>query len=206
MHLVFFLEEPSAEAALNNLLPRMLPAEATWELHPFQGKHDLLHKLPSRLRAYARWIPRDFGLVVLLDQDLQDCRVLKDQLESMAASAGLATKTNPGPGGWFNVLTRIAIEEIEAWFFGDAQALSAAFPRLGRGRLRQAWLSNPDAIQGGTWETLERVLQRAGYFPSGLAKIALARDVSERMDPARNTSQSFQRFWQGLEALVSSLS
>ena len=37
---------------------------------------------------------------------------------------------------------------------------------------------DPDAIKGGTWEAMERELQRAGYFKSGLAKIEAARVIS----------------------------
>ncbi len=37
---------------------------------------------------------------------------------------------------------------------------------------------NPNAIVGGTWEALEHELQRAGYAPGGLAKVATARAIS----------------------------
>jgi hypothetical protein len=51
-----------------------------------------------------------------------------------------------------------------------------------------------DEIKGGTWEALERELQAAGYFSSGLRKIEVARTITPNMSPPRNTSPSFKRF------------
>ncbi len=44
------------------------------------------------------------------------------------------------------------------------------------------------------WETMERILQRAGYYPGGLPKKEVARNISENMDPMQNRSKSFQVF------------
>ena len=63
---------------------------------------------------------------------------------------------------------------------------------------------DPDAIAGGTWEALERVLQRAGYFRSGLRKIEAARAIAEHMDPARNRSASFRSFHRTIDQIVAS--
>ena len=202
MHLELLVEEPSIEAALLHLLPKILPAGCTFAVRVFQGKKDLMARLPARLRAYARTLTADERLVVLVDEDRQDCRALKGQLERAALQAGLTTRSQELPGLPCQVLNRIAIEELEAWFFGDIQALREVYPRLPESLGRKAGLRNPDAIPGGTWETLERVLQRAGYYPGGLSKIEVARQVAARMEPARNSSRSFQVFRDGLQALV----
>lgn len=73
MHLEFLVEEPSAEAALENLLPLMLGAAVTYQIHVHQGKQDLLLKLPARLRGYRRWLPPEWRIVALVDEDRQDC-------------------------------------------------------------------------------------------------------------------------------------
>ena len=101
----------------------------------------------------------------------------------------------------FVVLNRIAVEELEAWFFGDIAALANAFPGVSPTLGAQARYRDPDAIAGGTWEALQRVLQKAGYFGGGLPKIEVARTLAKHMDPARNTSSSFRQFVQGLAAL-----
>lgn len=200
MHVLFFVEEPSVQNALTNLLPRLLPEETTVQFIVFQGKPDLLQNLPGQLRAYASWMPEDWRIVVLLDEDRQDCRELKDQLEKNAQSAGLITKTQAG-NGKFQVLNRIAVEELEAWFLGDMEALCQAFPRLPNSLSSRKNFRDPDAVAGGTWETLERILQKYGYFPGGYPKMAAAKQIASFMDPERNRSHSFQVFRRGLEAM-----
>jgi len=119
-------------------------------------------------------------------------------MENAALQSGLNTKSQAPRGGQFQVLNRIAIEELEAWFFGDVEALCTAFPRVPPSLGEHSKYRDPDAISGGTWEALERVLQKAGHHKGGLAKIAAARAISEHMIPERNRSQSFRVFRQGL--------
>ena len=200
MHIELLLEERSAEAALTQLLPKLLPGLAGWTLHSFQGKPDLLAKLPNLLRGYARWLPDDYRIVVLVDADEDDCLGLKARLEETAAAEGLLTKTSAGPDSRFAVLNRLAVEELEAWFIGDVEALAAAYPGVPESLGQRRGFRDPDALRG-TWEALERVLQNAGYFRSGLRKIEAAGHIAAHMDPTRNRSRSFRCFAQGLAAL-----
>lgn len=204
MHVEFLVEEPSAEAALQNLLPKIFGNVATFAIHPYQGKLDLLKKLPIRLKGYRYWLPEDWRIVILMDADDEDCLELKAQLEQITWDAGLVTKSAALPGQQFQVLNRLAIEELEAWFFGDVEALNAAYPRVSPTLGQREKYRNPDAITGGTWEALERLLQRLNYFPEGLPKITVAREVSRHMNPMRNRSRSFQVFRQGLMDLIHS--
>lgn len=191
-HLVFLVEEPSMEAFLQGLLPRLLPSGPTFEIHPFQGKMDLLNKLEARLRGYAQWLPRSWRIVVVVDQDDDDCRKLKDQMERVAKGAGLRTRTQ-APACW-QLVNRIAIKELEAWYFGEWDAVCAAYPGVSVNVPKQSKYRNPDAISGGTWEAFERILQRYGYFKGGLSKIQVARELGTLLDPARSRSQSFTLF------------
>jgi len=200
MHLEFLVEEESAEAALRNLVPRIAGPEVTYEVHPFRGKAALLRGLLPRLRAYKAWLPDDWRIVVLIDQDNSDCTDLKRNLEDKAREAGLVTKTAAGSSSRFQVLNRVAVEELEAWFFGDLEAVAQAYPEIPRDLNRQAKYRHPDRIAGGTWEALERVLDHAGYYPGG--KIAMAQAISVHMDPDRNASPSFRVFRDALRELV----
>ena len=201
MHVEFLLEERSAEAALVHLLPKLLPSGSTWKMHPFQGKPDLMAKLPSRLQAYARgWLPDDHRIVVLVDADQDDCRRLKSRLEEAAVAVGLRTRSVPGPDGQSVVLNRIAVEELEAWFLGDVEALATAYPGVPRSLGQRRGFRDPDAIRG-TWEALERVLQNAGHFRSGFRKIEAAGHIAAHMDPSQNRSRSFRCFAEGLASL-----
>lgn len=186
---------------MNNLLPKLLGPDFPFNVYPHQGKQDLLKKLPSRLRGYRHWIPEDWGIVVLIDADGRDCLEQKAALEDMARQTGFLTRTRRQSGG-FQVLNRLAIEELEAWFFGDVHALCEAYPGVPRTLGDRAPYRDPDAIRGGTWEALERELQRAGHHRAGLAKIKAAREISARMEPSRNRSRSFGALRQGLLDLV----
>jgi len=78
MHIEFLVEEVSVEVALHNLVPRIVGPDVSYAIHSHQGKQDLLTKLPSRLRAYRTWIPDDWYIVVLVDADSDDCRILEE--------------------------------------------------------------------------------------------------------------------------------
>jgi hypothetical protein len=203
MHIEFLIEEPSVKIVLDKLVPQIfLDQEVTFDTHIFNGKFDLLRKLPERLRGYKKWIPEDWRIVVLIDEDRQDCYVLKAELEQAAHQAGFWTPTSVPAGKRFQVLNRIAIEELEAWFFGDIEALRTAYPRLAPTLGQQSKYRNPDAISGGTWEVLERLLKETGDHPGGLEKLRAAEEISPHMRPERNLSKSFQVFRDGLLSLV----
>lgn len=192
-HLEVLVEEPSMEAFLRALLPRLLPQDRSFEVYPFQGKNDLLGKLPERLRGYSKWLPEDWRIVVVVDRDDDDCRGLKQRLEKAAIAAGLATWTRPVRGVW-QLVNRIAIEELEAWYFGDWEGVRAVYPRVPASVPLRDGFRDPDAIAGGTWEAFERVLENHGYFEGGLRKIEAARALGSVLDPNRCKSRSFAVF------------
>lgn len=199
-HLVFLVEEPSMEAFLNGLLPRLLASRCTFEIHSFQGKPDLLANLPNRLKAYARWLPENWRIVVVVDRDQDDCYELKNRLEEVAVLSGLHTRTRSGGEAW-QVVNRIAVEELEAWYFGNWLAVCAAYPRINPMLIKQKRYRHPDAIKGGTWEAFEQVVKRYGYFQGGLNKIEAARSIGSHVDPHYTTSPSFKLFCDTLEEL-----
>ncbi len=200
-HLELLVEEPSMEAFLRALLPRLLPRGRTFEMHVFQGKSDLLGKLEARLRAYATWLPADWRIVVVVDRDDDDCRDLKLRLEDIAHRAGLRSRSRAGGLPW-QLVNRIAVEELEAWYFADWEAVRAAYPRVPAGIPHRQGFRDPDAIAGGTWEAFERVMRKYGYFKGRLAKIEAARTIGACVDPARSRSRSFAVFQQALAEAV----
>jgi hypothetical protein len=202
LHIEFLLEELSAEKLLTKLLPSVLPDNFSWGFRLFQGKGDLLKQLPSRLQAYSQWMPEHFCIVVLVDEDREDCRALKNQLEAAAKQAGFKTRATATQRGSFKIINRIAVEEIEAWLLGDAQALRAAYSRLPAHFERQARYRSPDAVTGGTAEALEALLQKAGYCTWGMPKTEVAEKVAAHMNPRDNTSPSFKTFFEALITLT----
>ena len=200
-HLEVIVEEPSMEAALSILLPRMV-GDASFQIYAHQCKDELLARLPQRLHGYKSWLPATWKIVVLVDQDDESCAALLQQIEQMASDAGLPTRSRRRRGA-YAVVNRIVIEELEAWYFGDWEAVRKAYPRVKASVPAQAKYREPDAIKGGTWEALERVLKAAGYFKTGLRKVELARAVAMHMDPNRNRSQSFQKLLSAVNEMTS---
>lgn len=197
-HVEVLVEEPSMEAALRLLLPKIL-GDLSFEIYPHQCKDELLLRLPQRLRGYGQrcrsdaWFRDHCRIVVVMDRDDDDCARLKRRLEKMANDASLATRSRPRSGAYI-VVNRLAIEELEAWYFGDWEAVQSAYPRVSATIPSQAKYRDPDEIAGGTWEAFQRVLQKAGYFSNGLRKIEAARSVAAHIQPSRNISPSFCTF------------
>ena len=192
-HLEFHVEEPSMEAFLNAWLPRFLPEHCSFGVYPQRGKDALLRKIGDRLRAYANWMPAEYRIVVVVDRDRDECEELKSRLEQICERVGLRSRQAAGGPDW-QVVTRIAIEELEAWYFGDWPAVHAAYPRVPAMANLPGQTRSPDAIRGGTWEAFERSLQRRGYFKQGLAKVQAATDIGKHIDATRNRSPSFAVF------------
>lgn len=191
-HFEILVEEPSMEAFLIELLPSLL-AETTFAIHVYQGKADLLDKLQARLRDYAKWLPANARIVVLIDRDDNDCAALKRRLEHDATVAGLTTRSGSGATGW-RLVNRIAIEELEAWFFGEWAGVRQAYPKVPATIVNKAPYRDCESISGGTWEALERVLKRAGYFSGGLRKVEMARAIGRYFNHKLCASSSFVAF------------
>ena len=198
-HLEVLVEEQSMEEFLRRVLPKLVP-HLTFEVYAHLSKEDLLKNLPRRLKAYSKWLPESACILVIVDRDDDDCRKLKTTLEKVAKDSGLSTRTTAGRGR-IRVINRIAIEELESWYFGDWSAVLAAYPKVGATVASKAAYRQPDGIKGGTWEAFERELQKAGYFVGGLRKIEAARTIGDHLDPARCKSPSFRALRDALVAL-----
>lgn len=183
MILEVLVEEPSAKAALEVLLPKIVP-DVMFNVHAFEGKPDLLAKLPRRLAGYSHF--HDAFVVVLVDRDTDSCMALKRRLVTAARRAGIGRR----------VLARIAVEELEAWLLGDVPALAAAFRGVPPSLARRARFRDPDAVLGGTAEALLEVLREAGHNIS--SKVEVARTVAQHMDVENNRSYSFRVFRDGI--------
>ncbi|MGF3496208.1 MAG: DUF4276 family protein [Methanolinea tarda] len=202
MQIDFLVEEPSIEAVLNNLLPILLPTGTSFNIRVFQGKMDLLKRLPVLLKGYKKWIDTNHKIVILIDRHYDDCYNLKKKLENIAQDAQMITKSAAGRFESFQVLNRIVIVELESWFLGDKHAIKAAYPAISPNFVKRSKKSNPDKLDHPS-KDLEKILQRAKYYSSGMPKIEVAQNISSHMDPARNCSPSFQIFCSGLKAILS---
>lgn len=114
----------------------------------------------------------------------------ENKLEQSALGAKLRTRKTQGGSCW-QVVNRIAIEELEAWYFGNWTGVRGAYPKVHETVINQARYRHCDKIAGGTWEAFERVLKRFGYFEGGLRKAEAAARISKYFDCDDCTSPSF---------------
>ena len=175
--LVFLLEEESARAMLQGLLPRLVPAGVGWRCIVFEGKQDLEAQMVRRIRGYR--VP-DARFVVLRDKDSADCHATKSRLLEKCQLADCNT-----------ALVRIACHEMESWFLGDLQAVEKAYNigRLSR-RQQQRKYRNPDGLNNAAQE-LRRLVPT-------YQKISGARTIGQHMDINNNCSVSFRVFIEGV--------
>lgn len=172
--LVLLLEEPSAQAMLEGLLPRVLPLGMELRFVVFEGKQDLEKQLERRL---SLWQAPNSLFVVLRDQDAGDCRKIKGQLSAKCAAAGRE-----------DALVRIACRELVSWYLGDLAAVEEAFCQRGLARLAlKAKYKQPDLL-GSPSAELE-ALTRGQY-----QKVEGSRKLGPLLNLEGNLSHSFQVF------------
>ncbi|MEI6445417.1 MAG: DUF4276 family protein [Nostocales cyanobacterium ELA583] len=193
MHIHFLVEESSTEIALKFIVPKIIGNIHTFEIHNFGNKNNLLKKLPERMKAYANFIPDDWRIVILIDEDRANCLELKNKL---CDASSIVTKKKGNI-----VLYRIVVEELESWFIGDVAAIRAEYEKIPASLPQQAKFRDPDAIKGGTWEELDKILKKYGY-ETGLQKMNFAQKVSPHMDVENNQSRSFQVFRDELRKII----
>ena len=75
--MVFLLEEPSAQAMLEGILPHLLPTDVIPRFLIFEGKQDLEKRLERRVHG---WRAPGACFVVIRDKDRGDCRIIKQEL------------------------------------------------------------------------------------------------------------------------------
>lgn len=179
--LVLFLEEPSAEALLRGLLPKILPSGVEAIYVVFEGKQDLDKRLPKRLRA---WRTPGARFVVLRDQDSGDCTTIKQKLEQKCTEAN-----HP------NALVRIACRELESFYLGDLAAVANAIgpPRLSRLQNKRKY-RKPDNLLNPSQE-LKKIAPT-------YQKIAGSRTIAPHLSIEENLSISFHHLVRGIRSLI----
>lgn len=192
------VEERSMQTFLQEFLPSVLPEEWTCQVRDFQGKHRLLRSVEKVMTGCARM---GYCVLVLVDQDSEDCQSLKRRLDTMAEHAGLtlASVACDSPG---TAINRIVVRELEAWFLSDPAFIveHSKVPERFRSQKRYR---DPELI-GDCWEATRDLLQRHRYPFSKVDLAArMGRRMAERGSHEHNTASSFQHFLSGLARLTS---
>lgn len=181
--LVCCLEEPSARLMLEGVLQRMLPPEWVCRFIVFEGKQDLLRRLEMRVRG---WRHPNSRILVLCDQDAQDCKKLKARIKEYMDRTGKMFKI------------RIACHELENFYLGDMEAVERG---LGCGSLLRLASKSPyrcpDGIANAP-ELLGRITGNRYQKCAGSRSIAPYLDIS-----GGNKSSSFNALLSAIRLLIS---
>jgi hypothetical protein len=212
MHIEFLVEDQSGKVLLEKLIPRILGEQGqphTWNLHSYKGigripqnlnhqadpsKRILLDRLPQILKGYGQ-TPGYDAVVIVLDSDRRNCQEFLQELKDLLQNA------QPTP----QTLFRLAIEEMEAWYFGDRAAVLKAYPKAKKGILDKY---KQDSVCG-TWELLADAIHTGGsvtlsnFALAGKAKSEWAERIGEHMSLEDNQSPSFMKFRDGVKRLIS---
>ncbi len=208
MHFEILVEDQSGKKALDILVPKIISADHTFNIHSYKGigripknlgangnasNRILLTQLPRLLQGYGNAFanyPTGYSAAVILVCDL-DNKCLKAFRQELT---NILNACNPQPETCFC----IAIEEGEAWFLGDIPAIKSAYPRA-KDAVLNAYVN--DSICG-TWECLadavynggSTALSSKGWQAIGAEKSQWSEKISPYMDVAINASPSFIYF------------
>ncbi len=204
MHIEILVEDQSGKILLETLVPKILGTAHSYRIHHYKGighlpkdlnpksdpqKRILLKELPRLLRGYAK-TPGTDAVVILVDADKRNCSDFLKKLNTL-----IDHKTSN-----IRILFRLAIEEMEAWYFGDWQAVKCAFPKAKQNRY---YLQDTPC---DTWEKLAEAIEtksldkikKAGWPSSGQIKCQWAKQIGPHMDINNNQSPSFNKFRDGI--------
>lgn len=213
MHIEILVEDASGAKLIEAVLPKLLGEHGSphsWRVHPYKGigriptnlnaggdpsKRILLDQLPKILRGYGK-TPGVDAVVVVLDSDQRNCVDFLSELKALLAGC------HPAP----NTMFRFAIEEVEAWYLGDREALQAAYPRAKADVLNRyvqdsicdTWELLADAVYAGG----SAAIKKAGWPLPGQIKCEWAEKIGPLLDPDRNMSPSFGKLRDGLRRLA----
>lgn len=187
MRIEFLLEEYSMKVFLEILLPRILPVEIKLNEHYFlrahEGKSDLKKSIPRKMSAFNS-LNTPVGILILQDQDSNDCILLKKELLSLCEI----------PKNNVKYLVRIVCRELEAWYLGDMDAIQKAYPKfVARKFKNKAKFRYPD--DSNAYDEIKKIL------PS-FQKVEGARRISPHINIEMNRSPSFQQFVNGLRTFI----
>jgi len=207
MHFEILIEDASGKTALEVLVPKIIDTEQhTFKIYSYKGagripkdlrpnsdpkKRVLLDQLPRLIQGYGKTFngTSNYSAAIIVVCDLDDRCLSTFRKELLDC----VNKCNPKPETYFC----IAIEEGEAWYLGDLEAVKKAYPSA-KSTILNAYAN--DSVCD-TWEKLADAV-----FVGGSAKLSKlrgqigeekanwAQKISPHMNVDENSSQSFRYF------------
>jgi hypothetical protein len=218
MHFEILVEDVSGKRAVDILVPKILNSDVTYRVIAYKGigrlpkglkpnadasKRILLDQLPRLLNGYGNAQPDSF-IIVVCDLDKNEKALFLNELNS------LLNKCNSKPKAYYC----LAIEEIEAWYLGDLNAIRVAYP-YAKDSILSSYIN--DSICG-TWELLadaiykgtnkgqrksgHELLMEKGWQEVGAEKSRWAETITPYMNTDENKSPSFDYFKRTLQEIA----
>jgi hypothetical protein len=139
----------------------------------------LQKNIPSKVKYLSNHNNESVGLVVIQDQDSEDCKLLKQKLAILCEKNGNVSK-----------LIRIVCKELEAWYIGDFLAVHKAYPNFKyQNYINKAKFRNPDNCNA--YDELRKILPE-------FQKVSGAKKIAPFINIEANKSASFQQTISGL--------
>ena len=165
------------------ILPDNLRLDENCFLRPHNGKSHLQKSIPRKMEAFSKNTHELVKIIIVHDQDTNDCLKLKKELKTLCEQHG----TCP-------FLIRIACRELEAWYLGDMPAIEKAYPNFkAKKYITKAKFRNPDNCNS-SYE-LEKLLPN---FQKGFA----SKEIPKYLDINNNRSESFNQFIKGIKSFL----
>ncbi|MBD2139129.1 DUF4276 family protein [Anabaena sp. FACHB-1237] len=172
--LVFLLEEPSAKAMIEGILPSLiLESNIVVRYIVFEGKQDLEKQIIRKLQGYNN---PHATFIILRDQDSGNCELIKSILKQKCEEANK-----------FQAIVRIACRELESWYLADLEAVEKAYNRTNLSVLQaKKKFRNPDNLQSPSQELKSLVPE--------YQKINVSRIIAPYLNIENTRSPSFYYF------------
>jgi hypothetical protein len=210
MYVELLVEDVSGKKAMDILIPKLIGSDKAVRIHTYKGlgripkglkpndnasKRKLLDQLPRLLQGLGK-VPACKAVVVICDLDNKNEQQFLNELDIVLDSC------NPKPNAAFC----LAIEEFEAWYLGDLNAVRKAYPRA-KSNVLSGYVN--DSICG-TWEVLadavcaggSKVLNKKGWQAVGEQKSIWAETISPHMNVEENASPSFKEMREKLRGMA----
>ena len=210
MYVELLIEDISEKKAMDILIPKLVDNVIPIRTHSYKGigripkglkpktgatKRQLLDQLPRLLQGLGK-VPDCRAIIVICDLDDKDEQQFLAELNTKLESC------HPKP----NAVFCLAIEEFEAWYLGDFNAIRKAYPRAKNNVLSKY---ENDSICG-TWEVLadavyaggSKALIKKGWQMVGEQKSVWAETISPHMNVEQNASSSFNEMRNKLCGIV----
>lgn len=209
MYFHFLVEDMSGATLIEILMNKIHNSrdDIQFHCHSFKGiggltkkntiKETKTGKLLNDLATYLRGFNKSLqgieaAIFIVVDNDTRDTEAFRNELKSVAEQNRIT----------IDHVFCIAIEEMEAWLLGDAEAVKQAYPSA---KLQIVQSYEQDSICG-TWELLADAIYPGGlkrfrkecptFVEKGKYKNEWAQQIGQYMQIQKNKSPSFQYFIQ----------